>query len=237
MSRKYPPEEEIYIEELDANFLFNIKLPSFNNTLEVLTELNAELPTARDLFFVMLKTRKNIYGVVKEEIISYPGEGNLLIRDPLVLQSKEFLNKSVEAHFAGREAYLNGNTQELLGEYLQKAKKCPRNNKAIFLGKNHNPVSLDKFKDDKKIRFMFDDLAEKAAEYLSEKEIKELKFYSDSEQEVDKHPHPYINPIWFTLSKGNTKGFLASYKFMAIKPIYLHAIQSNNTKPSYAHTS
>ncbi len=225
MSKKYRPDKEEYIEGI-GQFLYNIKIPSFDKSLEALAELNASMPTARELVCPMIKSGRELYGPVREAVISYPKEGNLLIRNSLILEFKELAEAGAIAHANGKELYLQGEYEEKAKRYIELAKKYPENDEAIFL-RNDFPISLQKFDKDKRIDWIFKDTKEELAALLHKKGINTISFYVDSRDDINRHARPYINQLWLTLITKDMSGFSGIYKFFH-SSISIHAIK----KPS-----
>jgi len=223
VSKKYRPDKEEYIEGI-GQFLYNIKIPSFDKSLEALADMDASIPSTRDFVYSITKTKKEIYGPVKEAIISYPGEGNLLIRNSLIIEFKELAEAGARAHEQGRELYLEGEYGEKANKLLEIAKKESPNDEAIFL-RNNFPIQVQRFNEDKRINWMFKDTKEELANILCKKDIRAISFYVDSKDEVNRHTKPYINQLWLSLFSKDQSGFLGNYKFLHT-PISIHAIKN-----------
>ena len=213
MIKRYRSEWEEYIEGL-GTFYYNIKNSS-------IPELNGSIPSARDLAYVIIKTEKEISGPVKEGLISCPGEGNVLIRDFSALASG-LMEEAAKAHAEGREFYIDKNTAR---KYVDKAKRQPENDEAIFL-RNNFPIQTSKFLEDKRIEFLFGDTKKDIADALEKKKIKAIFFYADSIGETDKHDGPYANQLWMSLFTKAMPGFSGIYKHLHMTHM-IHAIEKD----------
>ncbi len=230
MSKKYRPDKEEYIEGI-GQFLYNIKIPSFDKSLEALADMGASIPSTRDFAFVIIKTGREIYGPVREAIIHYPNEGNLLIRNSLILESKALAESGAIAHAHGKEIYLEGEHEEKARLLLEKAKKYPENDEAIFL-RNHLLISTQRFSEDKRIKWLFGDTQEDINAILNKEHIKEISFHVDSKDEVNRHAKPYTNQLWLTLFSKDMSGFSGNLKFFH-NSISIHAVKK--PKPDQSH--
>ena len=222
--KRYRPEWEEHIEGL-GNFLYNIRNSS-------ILELNGSIPSARDLTYVILKKEKEISGPVREGVIAYPGEGNILIRNFPAIVSGKLAEEAARAHADGNEFYID---REKADKYLKIARMHEdnlENSEAIFL-RNNFPIQIEKFPEDKRIRFLFRDMKNDIADLLERKGIKEINFYADSREEIDSHTQPYANQLWMSLFSRDMSGFSGNYQHLHIREM-IHALVKDNPIPTLA---
>ena len=214
MTKRYRSDWEENIKGL-GRFFYDVKHAS-------IPELSNSIPSARDLAYVILKTGKEISGPVREGLISCPGEGNILIRDFSALAPNGLMEEAAKAHAEGNEFYIG---EDLAKEYVEKAKRHPENDEAIFL-RNYFPIHTSKFCSDRRIDFLFRDTKIDIANILEAKGIKAIFIYADSKREIDKHEMPYANQLWMSLFSKDVSGFSGNYQHLHIKEM-IHAIEKD----------
>ena len=119
---------------------------------------------------------------VREDVLCIPQKGVFLTKTPATSESPE---EATQAHRHLREFYL---TKEQAEKALENAIQLPYDITAI---------PTNRFEDDERIRWMFEDFARKYGEALRGEGIEEMPIWLPDEGYVNEQSKPFARKLWF----------------------------------------
>ena len=132
---------------------------------------------------------------VREDVLCIPQKGVFLTKTPATSESPE---EATQAHRHLREFYL---TEEQAEKALETAIQLPYDMTAI---------PTNRFGDDERIRWMFEDFARKYGEALRGEGIEEMPIWIPEKNYVNEQSKPFARKLWF-LDLGCRSGLCGDY--------------------------
>jgi len=180
----------------------------FDTALQLLRDNSNELITARNLAYARSKedSRHSLsqYGsYIKEGDVYIPNKTPqiLLIRNSPLLQL-ELAKEAVKAHRSGKEYSIESS---LAKEYSGKSSEDQ--NSEVFPLTNLEAIKTNKFAEDKRALWLFQDQAENYGKFLCDSGIKEMPLWFNHERYINSQKSIYINQLRLR-SLGDRSGLL-----------------------------
>ena len=173
--------------------VYRIEVP-FDKAVESLESVKASVISARDLAYARITegTQSSLskYGsYIQEGDIYIPSQGIFLVRNPLLLQL-ELAEEAVQAH--NNKEYLI--SEAIADEYKEKASDSPE--AEVFCLRNLERIQTNRFGEDKRTLWLFQDKAQEYGEFLKEYKITEMPLWFDSQEHINNQESPYANQLW-----------------------------------------
>lgn len=190
------------LEETIENFgeIYKAKAP-FYKAYETLSSANAEITNARDLQYARMQAKDGLesslskFGsVIRQGCIYILNRGVILSKNPPILQSLMMAKEATNSHKIWQDFPLD---EKLAEEYWEKAHDSKNTNELIL--KDRRSILTNKFSEDERALWLFEDKTKDTGDFLYEKNIKEFSLYFDSEDHINKHQTSYTNQLWLLL--------------------------------------
>ena len=187
----YNLQEEATVDNLGK--IFYISAP-FNQALDILKKNRINHPiTARDLAYARIQEGKHSSlstndSYVKEGSLFIPKSENkrYLVRDSFVLKD---VDNATDHHAHNQEYFLE---EKVVNDYLQKQSKS----NDLFIVKDLSPIPTNRFDQEAITNWLFQDQAKDYGLFLKDAKIKQLSFYLNSDDYIDKQKAPFANQLW-----------------------------------------
>jgi len=198
------PQLEIEAEVQDLGIVKYVEVP-FDEGAEALGADN--FISGRNLAFARIQQGENHSlskngSYIREGDILIPREGIVLVRFSYALTSP---SKATEAHRQGKEFFI---TKKRASDYLELAKD-PRDNTA-FLLTDITPVPTNRFGEDARTIWLFQDKAIDYGEFLDNEGISVMPLSFNSQDYINEQGKPYANQLWLRSLPGGS-GVVGDY--------------------------
>lgn len=190
------------LEETIEGFgeIYKAKAP-FYRAYKILSSINAEIISARDLQYARMQVKDGLENslsklgsVIREGVVYLFNRGIILLKSPPILQSLSIAKEATHSHKVWQDFAID---EKLAGEYWEKAHDS-KNTDALIL-KDRRPIPTNKFGEDERPLWLFEDKAKDIGDFLHDKNIKEFSLFFDSEDHINKHSMSYANQLWLLL--------------------------------------
>ena len=190
------------LEETIEGFgeIYKAKAP-FYKAYKILSSIDAEITSARDLQYARMQVKDGLenslskFGsIIKAGCVCTPHRGIILSKNPPILQSLMIVKEAARSHEGWQDFAID---EKLAGEYWEKAHDSK--NTDILILKDRRPIPTNRFGEDERPLWFFEDKAKDAGDFLYNKGIKEFSLFFDSPDCINKHSMSYANQLWLLL--------------------------------------